>query len=376
MSAFRCVASTPDWGQYQESEDGQIATAPGNNFYKEAQWSPDGTCLITNSADNMIRTFVVPPDLLDEEKRSHKLIPYSITTSPEPVKAYDCYDGYDLASSTTALVLSSQRDLPIRLSNALDGSKVASYPLINPTTEAFISPHSLQFSRGGSHFVAGSDNLLSVFDASRVGEGPISYLPTSPKKSVMGMKGIVSALDFEVNSGILAAGTFSRHVGLYDNGGQGECVGVFRVQGTDADEEIGGAGISQIKWSSDGRYLYIAERKSDGVMFYDIRNTGQLLGWLVGRNAKTNQRLGVDVVSSQDETTVWTGGLDGYVRRWVNPHQQEGAVEFETECQGHNEAVSSVLNHQSGTVIASCSGQRREDNAIIDGPALKIWSLT
>lgn len=111
-------------------------------------------------------------------------------------------------------------------------------------------------------------------------------------------------------------------------------------------------------------------------MFYDIRNTGQLLGWLVGRNAKTNQRLGVDVVSSQDETTVWTGGLDGYVRRWVNPHQQEGAVEFETECQGHNEAVSSVLNHQSGTVIASCSGQRREDNAIIDGPALKIWSLT
>lgn len=30
-----------------------------NNYFKSAEWSPDGTCIITNSADNHIRTFVV-----------------------------------------------------------------------------------------------------------------------------------------------------------------------------------------------------------------------------------------------------------------------------------------------------------------------------
>lgn len=377
MSTPRCVASTLDIDteRSHESEDSPIPDVSGNNFYKEAQWSPDGTCLITNSADNGIRTFVVPSDLLEEDKQPHDLIPYSIITSPEPVKAFDCYTGYNLADPSTALILSSQRDHPTRLSNALDGSKVASYPLINPTTEAFISPHSLLFSRGGSHFVAGSENLISVFDVSRVGEGPISYLPTSPKRSsgVMGMRGIISALDIDDSSGILAAGTFSRHVGLYDNGGQGDCVGVFCVQGTDADEEIGGAGITQVKWSSDGRYLYIAERRSDGVMFYDIRKTGQLLGWLVGRNARTNQRLGIDVVNVESGTNIWAGGMDGYIRRWLNPHEHQGSVESSMEWRGQDDAVSSVVGHQSGSALASCSGQRQVEDKTT-GHALKIWS--
>jgi WD40 repeat protein len=378
MSSPRCVASTSTIDEEASVGDPKFPSAiqSGNNFYKEAQWSPDGTCLITNSADNGIRTFVVPPELLEEEKQPHNLSPYSIAISPEPVKAYDCYTGYDLSNPSTALVLSSQRDLPVRLSNVLDGSKVASYPLIHPTTEAFISPYSLLFSRGGSHFAAGSDSVISVFDASRSGEGPISYLPTSAKKSsgAMSMKGIVSALDIDEASGILAAGTFSRHVGLYDNGGQGDCVGVFCVQGTDADNAIGGAGITQIKWSSDGRYLFIAERKSDGVMFYDIRNTGQLLGWLVGRNARTNQRLGVDVITSGDSTTIWAGASDGYIRRWLNPHEHEGAVEVDMEWQGHIDAASSVVSHQSGSVLASCAGQRREEDEVASH-TLKIWSL-
>lgn len=380
MSNLRCIASTPSGGEdrsFYESEGDGGSTAPGNNFGKEAQWSPDGTCLITNSADNGIRTFVVPPDLLEEDKQPHDLRPYSIIDSPEPVKAYDCFTGYNLADPSTMLILSSQRDHPTRLHNALDGSKVASYPLINPTTEVFISPHSLLFTRGGSHFVAGSENLISVFDASRVGQGPISYLPTRPRRGsgVMGMKGVVSALDNDEPSGLLAAGSFSRHVGLYDNSGQGECVGVFCVEGTDADKHIGGAGITQVKWSSEGRYLYIAERKSDGVMFYDIRNTGQLLGWLAGRNARTNQRLGIDVVSSQEGTTVWAGGVDGYVRQWVNPHQHIGAVDFGMELRGHNDVVSSVVSHASGNVLASCSGQRHAEGEAVDS-TLKIWSCT
>ena len=377
MGNPRCIASTPS-GQkerYLENEESANIATIQCDFYKEAQWSPDGTCLITNSTDNGIRTYVVPRDLLEDDKQPHNLMPFSSITSSEPVKAYTCYTGYNLADPSTTLVLSSQRDHPTRLSNALDGSRVASYPLINPTTEAYISPYSLLFSRAGTNFVTGSDSLISVFDVSRVGEGPTSYLPTSPKRSSggMGMKGIISALDIDESSDVLAAGTFSRHVGLYDSGGQGECVGVFCVQGTDADKQIGGAGITQLKWSSDGRYLYISERKSNGVMMYDIRKTGQLLGWLMGRTAVTNQRLGVDVVASQDSTTVWAGSSDGYIRRWLNPHEYEGAIEFDLEWRGHDVAVSSVVSHQSGSVLASCSGQRlmKEQYA---GYELKVWS--
>lgn len=34
-------------------------TGNGQNYYKSAEWSPDGTCIITNAADNHIRTFIM-----------------------------------------------------------------------------------------------------------------------------------------------------------------------------------------------------------------------------------------------------------------------------------------------------------------------------
>jgi len=34
-------------------------TVKENNYFRSAEWTPDGTCVITNSADNHIRTFIV-----------------------------------------------------------------------------------------------------------------------------------------------------------------------------------------------------------------------------------------------------------------------------------------------------------------------------
>ena len=108
-------------------------------------------------------------------------------------------------------------------------------------------------------------------------------------------------------------------------------------------------------------------------MFYDIRKTGQLLGWLVGRNARTNQRLGIDVVNVESGTNIWAGGMDGYIRRWLNPHEHQGSVESSMEWRGQDDAVSSVVGHQSGSALASCSGQRQVEDKTT-GHALKIWS--
>ncbi|KAK5292276.1 hypothetical protein LTR99_010420 [Exophiala xenobiotica] len=351
----------------------------------------DGTSLIASPADNSIQTLIVPPDLLEEDKQPHSLSPYCTIPAKEPVNAIAAYPFFNLEDATTALVLSSLRDHPIRLNSALSGHLGASYPLVNPMTEAFISPHSLTFTPQGDRFIAGSDSLISVFDLSRPGQEPISSLSTGPKRKTtdynpaVNMRGIVSALAMDNSTGVLAAGTYGRQVGLYNAMGQAECVGVFSVQGTAADTHIGGGGITQVTWSQDGRYLYITERKSDGVVIYDIRKTGQLLAWLEGRKAQSNQRLGIDLVTSDDQggQEVWAGGLDGYVRVWRDPHQQEGSVSPAFEFKAHDDAISGVGIHNGGSVLATASGQRHFDAAIegeqsVDGVvdnSLKIWTL-
>jgi telomerase Cajal body protein 1 len=315
-----------------------------------------------------------PPDLLDERRDPHELTAYSTLPAAEPVNAVVTYPRFDLQDPSTTLILSSQRDHPIRLNSALAPQLVASYPLINPTTEAFVSPHALLFTADGSRFLAGSESLLSIFDISRPGEGPVGCLRTGRKRGSslavpgMSMTGILSALAIEQQSGILAAGTFNRHVGLYDSGGQGDCVGVFCVEGTEADLQIGGSGVTQVIWSPCGRYLYIVERKSEGVMIYDIRKTGQLLGWLEGRKALTNQRLGVHMssLSGAAGQEVWAGGIDGMIRAWRNPHEGEGAQRASFELHGHNGtypdlmAMSKVLIlSQLPYQVRPCTLQRR-----------------
>lgn len=301
-----------------------------------------------------------PRDLLNEQEQPHALSPFSVIPSREPVVAVTSYPGFQLhedqlaSGLTTSLCLSSVREHPIRLHSLLTSNLLASYPLVNPNTEAVIAPRSLLFTPSGTEFITGSDSLITVFDVSRPGQPPKLWFPTAPPGSrsnpMLRMKGIVSALAIEPGTssshgGLLAAGTFTRQVALYDSMGRGETVGVFWVKGNEADKHIRGGGVTQLLWSLCGRYLYVAERKSKGVMLYDIRNTGHILSWLVGRKAMTNQRLNLDLrsVPTDPSTAIFppvtastsseaglhemlAGGTDGCVRIWQNPHFSQGPV--------------------------------------------------
>ena len=243
------------------------------------------------------------------------------------------------------MILSTASEHPVRLSSALTGDRVASYPLISPTTEAYIKPQSILFTSNGSQFLAGSNSMISMFDLSRPGEEAFSSFKTGPKNSksawpnpTTSLRGLVSALAIDSQYNVLAAGTLSRQIGLYDSAGQGDCIGVFSVAGTEADQFIGGSGITQVFWSRCGRYLHIAERKSDGTLIYDIRNTGQLLSWTTGRKAMTNQRMKVELAAAQGTSNenIWAGGTDGNIRYWKEPHLREGAVEASCGPAVHN----------------------------------------
>ncbi len=147
------------------------------------------------------------------------------------------------------------------------------------------------------------------------------------------MKGIVSALGMSCE-GLLAAGTFSRCIGLYDGYGRGGTVGIFEVKGNiiaEAEAGDGGSGVTQVIWSSCGRYLCVVERNSDGISVWDVRGTGRRLSWFCGRKGLTNQRLGVDIIDNE----LWAGGTDGVVRGWDGIGLAEGNVVPAWEFRAH-----------------------------------------
>ena len=226
----------------------------------------------------------------------------------------------------------------------------ASYPLINPQTEKYLSPQSMLFSPEDTNkFIVGATSQISFFDLQRPGEGPYLDLKTIPtRRSVQTgetMKGIVSAL--AIDNGVLAAGTLSRQVGLYDNCGSGSTIGVFTVDGE-------GGGITQLLWSKCGRYLHVVERKSDVISVYDVRVAGEKVESLEGRMAQTNQRIGADIAYSL-EGEVISGGIDGMVTVWETGGKGEKVFEW----KAHDDVVSGAAIHPGGVVMATCSGARK-----------------
>jgi telomerase Cajal body protein 1 len=168
-------------------------------------------------------------------------------------------------------------------------------------------------------------------------------MPTIPSKrhkmkgGGVGMRGIVSALSVQCPKGMLSAGTWTRWVGLYDMEGVGGTVSNWSVaEAADEHAKIGGTGITQTLWSACGRYLYVVERKSNGVLVYDVRVMGKLVAWLEGRQAITNQRLGVDIYEGQNGMELWTGGTDGRVRVWESIGKSEGALERSWDWKAHD----------------------------------------
>ncbi|KAB8298314.1 hypothetical protein EYC80_002043 [Monilinia laxa] len=371
-----------DWGQewveeclHEAGQEKGRGKAEEVNYFKSAQWTPDGTTLLTSSADNQIRTFILPPTLLDDPSTPLTLRPYTTHSFPTPVNCLTPYPHFTLSDPSTTLYLSCPNSLPIRLTNVLSPTPhpQASYNLICPTTEKYLTPSSILWTSPGTHFLTGTDCLISLFDISRNGSGPTTKLPTIPSKrhkmkgGGVGMRGIISALslqsstDQNTGTSILAAGTWTRWIGLYDASGLGGTVATWDISSAaDVEAGIGGQGIGEMGWSACGRYLWVAERKSRGVLVYDVRVAGRLVAWLEGRPAETNQRMGVGCFEGGDRLEIWAGGADGVVRVWEGVGSREGACERDWEWRAHDDPIGSTVLHPSGTVVATCSGQRAE----------------
>ena len=141
-----------------------------------------------------------------------------------------------------------------------------------------------------------------------------------------------------------------------------------------------GDGVSSLKWSPCGKYLYVAERSSDVLLIYDVRNFSLSLGYCAGRKALTRQKLGFDIwnagASPYDieglSHEVWAGGTDGMIRVWRDPYMREGAVEADDVVSVDDGGVPVVgsLVHASGSLaVAACGTIGAEED--MEGRGLK-----
>lgn len=377
---------------------------------QEAQLSPDGTCIFTSDYNRAFSVYPISTDIL-EPTATQPLKVYSQFKSADPIWTFTANPLFNLQDSSSTHVLISRRDRYITLHNALwDISSpptspsptispvdihapLASYKLINHLTEAVTAPLSLAYSNSGTHFFAGTQNSISIFDLSHTSD-PIRSIPTIPsarsklKGGGRGFKGHISALAVspptsESTEGLLAAGSRTRYVGLYDAVSGAEVTHLSLPGTMDGkklrDETLTpmmGDGVSSLKWSPCGRYLYIAERDSDALLIYDVRSFSMALGHCTGRGARTKQKLGFDVwnagASPYDIDSiaheVWAGGTDGKIRVWKDPYLKEGAVEAdEVVAVGDEEMpVVSTLMHASGSLAVAACGMLSVDGGTLD----------
>ncbi|CAI6241520.1 unnamed protein product [Periconia digitata] len=412
------MSSSSSSSSSSSEEDDEIPTnlsTINTSCIEEAQLSPDGTCIFTTDHARRFSVYAMPTTTTTGSNPAN-LKPYAQLQATDPIWAFASNPYFDLYDSSTTTVLLSQRDHYITLHNALwDISNTSptppphggpinispiltSYKLINSLTEAYITPLSLTYTHSGTHFYAGHQNTISIFD---VGESsaPISNIPTIPsKRSILkgggvGFKGHITSLSLSPSSlyardGILAAGSRTRWIGLYDSR-TSEAVTSFSLPGgsrsQETTSEAGGAGggVTQLKWMPDGNYLCIAERRSDTLLFYDARNYKIAVSWCTDRNALTNQKVGFDIWSPEDSSIVannalgaggrrsgevWGGGTDGSVRVWTEPWNKDGAMQpdrvidvdgvFGDDVQKERLPVVSCLLGRGGGMAVVARGRR------------------
>ncbi|WKX96039.1 hypothetical protein Q1695_012479 [Nippostrongylus brasiliensis] len=259
------------------------SSLPVNNFLKLCRFSPSGQHITTTSADNCARIFAIDADV--------KLAPVAKIPLGDPI-----YDANWLPGSVERqLVATTAKHHPIHLWSH-DGTRIASYRGINHLDE-LTAAYSVAFSNDGSHLYGGYDTCIRIWDTDRPGR-QLSTIKTWDKQTG-GQKSIVSCIAMNKSfNGVYAVATYDGSVGLYsDRSNSLEC-----MFSTDANA------ITDLRYSYDGQRLFVAPRKAENILCYDMRIPGTLL-YSMRRPFNTNQRVCFDIESA--DRYLFSGTSDG-----------------------------------------------------------------
>ncbi|KAI9331452.1 WD40-repeat-containing domain protein [Zopfochytrium polystomum] len=303
-------SDSPTTGDVADTPNERIVASKGgikdsNFFFSSVQWSPDGTCLLSNSNDNVLRVFETATALQTAKGETASSTAEVLwTVAGESVYDYCWYPFMNSADPSTCCFLSSTRDHPITLYDAYTGRLRASYTAYTKG-DLVTAPHSITFSPDGAHILAGFTGSCQIFDLSRPNAGtPLVAFSTAsqPKTSKNSkgpatkrsklQKGVISALAYDpTREGVVAVGSYCHSVGLYD------------VRASCADRRVGslagmagsGHGVTQLRFAGGGNHIFVAARRSGVIRGYDLRNLDGGHVVEVKRAARTNQRMGFGI---------------------------------------------------------------------------------
>ncbi|PFX18548.1 telomerase Cajal body protein 1-like isoform X2 [Stylophora pistillata] len=322
-----------------------------SNFLKGCKWSPDGTCILTNSDDNTLRIFNLPVELYSGNAVQGLSEMVSVLQMHEGETVYD-YCWYPFMSSLdpdTCCLLSSSRDHPIHMWDAFTGAIRCTYRTYNHLDEV-VAANCVSFNLDGSQIYCGFNKMVRVFDTTRPGRD-FQERQTTVKKE--GHVGIISCIAFSPdNSGVYALGSYSKSVGVYSDT-DGELI--FLLQGQQG-------GVTHVMFSPDGTKLYSGGRKDNEILCWDVRNPGKVL-YSMMRSVDTNQRVYFDIDRSGQY--IISGNGDGIVTVWdstLSPvddsSNTEAILQPVMTFVGHGDLTNGACFHPSLPLLATTSGQR------------------
>nr|XP_020498433.1 telomerase Cajal body protein 1 [Labrus bergylta] len=325
----------------------EFSTIP-ENYLKGCKWAPDGSCILTNSADNVLRVYNLPPeiysynwDLLPE------MSPVLRMAEGDTIYDYCWYPKMNSLDPDTCFLASSSRDNPVHVWDAFYGEVRASFRPYNHLDE-LTAAHSLCFSPDGSQLYCGFDKTVRVFYTDRPGRD-CEERPTIVKKQ--GQSGIISCFGFSPCQSVYACGSYSRCAGLYSCQ-DGTLLALLPTRHH--------GGLTHLLFSPDGNYLYTGGRKDPEILCWDLREPGKVV-FSLKRNVATNQRIYLDLDSSG--RYLLSGDTEGVVSVWdthtAPPDGNEELLQPQLRFKAHWDCTNGISVHPFMPLLATSSGQRQ-----------------
>lgn len=342
----------------------------GDNFFRGCQFSPDGYCVLT-AKRNQLQLFNTPIGKLETTNAaSNSWNPVLTYDTGDSIRSYSWYPNMKSSDPASCCFVGVSRDSPVHLYDAYSKEIRATYCPYNAMDE-MESPTTVCFVERGQQLVMGgfrTDRMLHVFDINRPGrqQATTAVLKLGKtRRSKDGQKGLVSALAYSEDNGVVAVGTYSPgSIYLYDLRMHasapaaevvmsGNCVSghgkarsgskrkrVLVDDGDDTfvddpDHDSGEkplvdfsaarrqwfqnrtrSGVTQLEFDSAGQYLFSCSRRSNAVIQWDLRklSISNLCPGITSFEIDndTNQRVEFQLYKDQ----IWMGGMDGSVRNY------------------------------------------------------------
>nr|CAG4643987.1 EOG090X06W9 [Lepidurus arcticus] len=356
------------------------------SFSKGCKWSPDGSCIMTNSDDNVIRLFNLPQELYNVDEYQNAPLPEMSSVLQVQTKelVYD-YAWYPLMSSAdpaTCCFATTARDNPIHLWDAYTGELRCSYRAYNQVDEV-TAAYSVAFDPSGTKLYCGFDRSIRIFYVNQPGRDCETRYTKSSKGELISQVGIISCIAVNpAMPSLYAAGSYLRSIGLYaEPDGTPLCL---------LNGQAGG--ITHLCFSPDGTKLFSGGRKDSEILGWDLRNPGQILH-VLQRSVDTNQRVYFDL--DNQGRYLFSGNSNEKVSVWdlqsnTNPSTDSSTnLSSVLEFEAHQDCVNGISLHPSLPIIATSSGQRHfpsvdddDDSSVLlnfesirEENSLKLWSL-